>query len=243
MTQLDRVVEVQRCDMDSLGRVRSLPGIDVFDTGDAVWVRGSAEHSENHDLLASLPGRHLRVNDDNALFRDGDILASEWLDNPNWIPIGKWLKVDVLSTGWPGQLPTQRRMRLIPSNEILECVGLLTDMESLAEFVTRTAEFRFTHLRFAVNRNGNAFVTGNPLPPLQGTRFHLTDDVAVPAGLRWTPEVDAATLRKVFGDPGGTILWIESDRWELIPTDGFAAVNRASVRASLAAGKMQGLPP
>lgn len=231
MSRRDYLVQVPRSGIDGLARLRAVNDLFVFDTDEFLWVK-STDENKAKVLLMSLQGRHFRIDEQNKLYAGNDLLASGRLPNPRWIPIREWLSFSPPPSKWPGHHKEDARLTLAVSDNVRECFGMLTTIEALSAFAESTLELRFQHLKFAMKTDKKIFIRGTPLPPIPGRRFQIIDDIAVPAGLCWTPAVDASTVRQAFGSPEGTILWQESFHWELIPNDDFTAVTRSAVRAS-----------
>ena len=95
-------------------------------------------------------------------------------------------------------------------------------------------QVRLDRWRFAVAADGRVAVHGQPLPPLPGRRWVEQEGIAVPAGWTWTPAVEAALLRQVFGLAEGDVaLWDVDGAWERIAADEFVRATRAAVRATV----------
>ena len=76
-------------------------------------------------------------------------------------------------------------------------------------------------------------VRGTPLPPLPGERWVECEGIATPAGWRWSPAVEAAIVRAVFGlQPGDLALWQTDGTWQRVRAAEFTAASRAAVRAT-----------
>ena len=75
--------------------------------------------------------------------------------------------------------------------------------------------------------------TAGRLPPLPGQRWVEQEGIAVPAGWTWTPAVEAALVRQVFGLAAGDVaLWHADGAWERIAGDEFVRATRAAVEGN-----------
>ncbi len=227
----DYIVSMPLADLPALARVRMLQNVFVFAEEDTVWILGKATDSAIHSALQSLPGKHFHLTEPRSLTPVGRFLATEKLPPPNWVALEDWLTVNLPNSRWAGSVDERIQLSLVPSAAMKVSDGLLTTIDEVLELIEQ-ASFRFQHLRFAMNETRQAFVIGNPLPAIRGLRFCINDDIAVPAGMSWSPAVDAATVRSVFGNPEGIVLWQKIDQWDVIPHDAFVKVSRNAVRES-----------
>jgi hypothetical protein len=121
---------------------------------------------------------------------------------------------------------------------------LLSRFDLWAAYAIEAPQIRLNPWRFAVAADGRVAVHVQPqakrvanlssaLPPLPGRRWVEQDGVAIPAGWSWTPAVDAALLREVFGLAEGDVaLWHADGTWERIAAEEFVRATRAAVRAT-----------
>ena len=109
--------------------------------------------------------------------------------------------------------------------------ALLVQFDVLRRFALNKSVLRLKPLRYALS-DDRAFVTGAPLPPLPGARYHLADAVAMPLGYEFagfTPPI----LKAVFGLRNQEMALILTDGcWERMPVEAFVPLSRGSVRLS-----------
>lgn len=232
MPHHEYVVRIDRCRADALLELRGIEDLRVFPDADVIWIHTRSTEQGLPGYLAALPGNAFQLGQDNTLTPPGNHLATSRLSNPQWLSLQEWLKVRLTATNWPGRPENRIRLELVDSASITPSSAVLTSIEFLAAWIDESAAFRFQNLTFAMNTESRVLVVGSPLPSLRGIRFQLHDRIAIPAGRHWSPAIDTASVRRIFGDPDGTILWSETDTWEIIPATAFAAVTRAAVRAS-----------
>jgi hypothetical protein len=110
---------------------------------------------------------------------------------------------------------------------------LLTSIDGWTAYAIQAPQVRLNRWQFAAAQDGRAIVRGDPLPPLPGERWVEREGIAVPAGWRWSPPVEAAIVRAVFGlEPGDLALWQTDGTWRRIRAADFAPASRAAVRAT-----------
>ena len=82
--------------------------------------------------------------------------------------------------------------------------------------------------------DGGVIVRGTPLPPIPGTQWTLDDGIATPAGLTWSPPVDAATLQQVLGLAAGEIALLRPDgTFDRLAADHWVRASRSAIRGTL----------
>ena len=111
-----------------------------------------------------------------------------------------------------------------------------------AAYAVAAPQVRLDRWRFAVAGDGRVAVhcqfqsrqvtnLSYILPPLPGQRWVEQEGIAVPAGWTWSPAVETAILRQVFGLAAGDLaLWHTDGTWERIAADEFVRSTRTAVR-------------
>jgi len=111
---------------------------------------------------------------------------------------------------------------------------LQTRLDEFAEYATHAPQVRLQRCVFAACADGRAVVRGEPLPPLDGQLFVERSGVAVPAGWRVEPELDAEVLAAAFGLSAGDLCLLGgAGAMERIPVDGFVGATHSSVRLTV----------
>jgi len=124
-------------------------------------------------------------------------------------------------------------MTLVRSARAETASVLLTTIDHWQAYVAEAPQVRLDCWRFAVADDGRVVVRGKPLPPLAGERWVEYDGIAVQAGWHWSPPVEGAIVRCVFGlEPGELALWQTDETWERIRAADFLPASRAAARAS-----------
>ena len=235
MSACDYFVAVPCSRVSVLRDFRRLTGVEVCaSNADVIWVRGPQSDEDVLSALRTLPGRHFTANDTDGLVPVGRRLVAKPVPQGTWQLLRQWISVSLPPARWAGRSDTTMPLKLTPSKAVRPATAVLTTIEQLSSFASTALDIRLQRLQFAMNQQGHVFVIGTPLPAVSGQRFWIQNDVAVPAGMCWTPNVDAPTVRQTMTDKAGMVVWFSTEHWELIPEDAFTAVARSSLNASQA---------
>lgn len=218
----------------ALGPLRTVPGIEVRAVDDRIWLRGATLDAAFRRQLLGLPAlERYGVADDDALTPWGRIVPSGELPDGTWLPLRKWCELEMPPAGWPAEKPASVKLSLTPSHRERPAGALLTDWTTWAAYAETAPLIRLEGLAFAVNETRQTIIRGDMLPPLPGRRLVDDGGILVLAGWAWTPDVEAAVARAVFGlGDGECALWLTSERWERIAADAWCRATRSAVRAS-----------
>jgi hypothetical protein len=130
------------------------------------------------------------------------------------------------------------RLRLARTAREMTPNLLITDFSSWAGFALTAGVIRLSPLRFAVNETGRVLVHGQPLPPLPGRRFVEQNQIAVPAGLTWQPEVSVEVVRRLFHVNNDTlVVWEGDESFIRLHSEQWVPATRSAVRATTEALK------
>jgi len=219
----------------SLGALRLLPGIDVAQSGDGIWVRGKTINDELDRELLKLPTQQrFEVIGQDQLRPVGSRIPTGQLPSLQWTPLAQWLSVRLPPAALAGEVRERVALQLVRSTQPREPTVFLTDLESWTKFATRAPEIRLRHLQFAVADDDRVLVKGSPLPSIPGKQFVDHDGVAVPVGFGWSPALDAAVVRRLFGvGEGGLAVWHEDGTLTLLSSEQFVPATRSAARMSM----------
>jgi hypothetical protein len=224
---------LDKADLTAAGRLRQVADVEVCDLPGQVWLRGPALDEKLHRRLAALPGaRRFYVVADGQLQPVASRLPQGRLPGGPWAPLRTWLALRLPPAGLAGWPADRAPMALVRSAHPEAASVLLTDIDRWAAYASEAPQVRLDCWRFAAADDGRVVVRGEPLPPLPGERWVDRDGIAVPAGWRWSPTVEATIVRAVFGlESGDLALWSIGGTWQRIRAADFAAASRAAVRA------------
>ncbi|MGA2258797.1 MAG: hypothetical protein ABSG53_29370 [Thermoguttaceae bacterium] len=223
-----------RADPAAVGRLRQVADIEVCERPDQIWLRGPTLDEKLHRRIAAVPGaQRFYVLPDGQLQPVASQLPKDRLPSGPWVPLPKWLALGLPPAGLAGRSNKRTPMVLVRSAHSETTSVLLTTIDRWEAYAVQAPQLRLDCWHFAVADDGRVVVRGAPLPPLPGQRWVDREGIAVPAGWRWSPPVDAAIVRAAFGlEPSDFVLWQTDGTWQRIRAADFVPASRAAVRAS-----------
>lgn len=219
----------------SLSRLFHVPGLRVCEVADHVWVRGElVAESVDQTLRGMAAGDFFWIESDGEQLRKRDArVPSAELPRAEWQPLARFLQPERPVSVWPGELSStapRLPLRLVLADDVTEPNLLLTNQSRWAEYAVTAAQVRLDRWRFALAQDGRALIRGEPLPSLMGDRFVEREGIAVLAGWTWSPLVDAAVVRKVFGLGANDIVMWSREVCEVVRGEQFVTATRSGVR-------------
>jgi hypothetical protein len=225
---------LQPTDANALGSLRLIPGIEVAQENQILWVRGPQAEESLQAKLSALPAqqRYEWLLPDTLRLKDQRI-PSRQLPKLSWQPLSTWLSVEMPAAAFPGARPKPVSLRLVRCADEQSPDLLLTSLDDLIEFAANAAKVRLDRLQFAVNAQGHVLVRGQPLPALPGQRFVLHQGVAVPAGYSWEPAVGTDVLIRCFGVLECALaVWNEDGTLVRLHKEQFVPLTRSALHAT-----------
>jgi hypothetical protein len=232
-------LSLPRSELATAHRLRRVPRIELLDEGPFVWLRGEAADEQLDLNLRMIPGaRRFAVLGDGQLQPMECRVPTGYLPAGPWTPLADWLDFELPVAAWPGKLPDRIPLTLVRSNVegMPEATMLLTSLAAWSTYGRTAPRVRLDRWTFAADGRSRVFVRGKPLPPLPGQRFVVSAGVAIPAGLRLEPDVDAQTAwetlrREQLGlNDGDLAIFFPDNVWEHIPGDSFVKADRSAIR-------------
>jgi len=219
----------------ALFSLRLLPGIEVAETTDALWLRGKPGDDNLNRELSLLPAEaRYEELDDRRLRLVTRRIPSDSLPAVRWQSLGAWLKIESPPAAMPAFNVEPVPLSLVRSAEERNADVLLTTFSDWAAFVANAGCIRLDQLCFAAASDGKVLVRGDPLPPLPGKRFVVYSGLAVPAGFTWHPCVSAEVVVRLFNiSPDALVLWHEDNTITRLHTEQFVAATWSAVRATM----------
>ncbi|HUG67499.1 MAG TPA: hypothetical protein VMM76_07090 [Pirellulaceae bacterium] len=230
-------VLLRRSELAAAAVLRTVPGLEIAEAAGLVWIRGGDLDDPAARQLRGLPV--VEIYDlwpDGQLVIRGHRVPTRRLPEANWVAIRHWFELELPAVAWPSRLSNRIPMRLVRSGHVDDVSLLLTTLGDWLEFGTHAPGVRLENLRFAACEDKRVLIQGHPVPALRGTRFVCSSGVAVPAGWRWEPMVDAGIVADVLqvaeGDMALLIPEASSLTVEVVAREQFVRATRSSIRAT-----------
>jgi len=223
-------------DLASANFLRHLPGAQIAEHRDEIWLRGAMEDGRPPVALSRLPLREIYwwVEDRALAPLDSKVPVRKFPAGLVWKSLSESFQPQVETRSLPAELELDLpRIRLIRGGPMTEPNLVKLPFASLAKWAIAAAEIRLQPLTFACSEDGEALVRGLPLPPVQGARYFEADGVAAPAGWQWDPPIPAKALAGALQLwPNDLALLDAEGTIERIPASHFVPLTRAAIRLS-----------
>ena len=230
-------VLLRRSELAAAAVLRTVPGLEIAEAAGLVWIRGGDLNDLAARQLRCLPV--VEIYDlwpDGQLVIRGQRVPARRLPEANWVAIRQWFELELPAVAWPGRLGNRIPVRLVRSGQVDDVSLLLTTLDDWLEFGTQAPGVRLENLRFAACEDKRVLIQGHPVPALRGTRFVCSSGIAVPAGWRWEPMVDAGIVADVLqvaeGDVALLVPEASSLTVEIVAREQFVRATRSAIRAT-----------
>lgn len=230
----EMIIVLSQTDKAALGTVRCLPGLLAAESEGAIWLRGVSAREKIDLRIRQLPGLHTYLLDaDDLLFPPGRLTPVGKLQPLEWIPIDKYITVELPSSALPGKVSEQLPLKLVPSKQLRAGTALLTNLATWKAYGEQAPEVRLQQTHFAVAENNDVLIIGNPLPALPGKEYVLHDTILMPCGFEFNPPVIATLIITRFDPSKQSFLLFEPDgSWQQIPKTAFVPSTRSAIRST-----------
>ena len=233
-------LKIPRDDVGVLGPLRRVEGAEACESDASIWVRGRRSDDALDLRLRAVPGaqRYHVLADGQLIETDARVPWGRLPEGP-WRPLHRWLGVTLAQARLGGRIERRIELRLVRST-VERAVSLIeTTIDLWHRWAAEAPELRLKSLRFAAAADGRVLVQGEPLPPLPGTRYAVSDGIAVPAGWSWAPAIDATIVRQVLElESNQTVLLRTEGPWEIVDEGSFVRARRSAARQT--AGRQTG---
>lgn len=227
------VWRLSRSNSARLALVRHLPGLEVCESYDAVWLRANEPSDAFRITLAAVPATQSIVQSDGQLIEVGKNVPRGHLPDSNWTSLKEWIDVVPPTAGFSGQAPEPITLQMKRGEREEQATLLLTTFHLWKSYATSAPQVRLDRLTFAVHDDQHVVIRGTPLPPIKGQRFVLRNQIAVEAGWTWEPKVSPEVLSAVLQLGQHEVSLLASDgTWSHLCEDDFVRATRAAVHAT-----------
>ena len=199
---------------------------------DRLWLRGTKWNDAIDRSLRKILGAersHRLANTETA--RWGEVVPSGVLPHGPWMRLKDWLQPVAPPTLLSGVVTRRAGFRLVRTTTERPANLLIVDFPTWREYAASAPGIRLNRLSFAVSDDARALIRGEPLPPLEGTRYAEAKGVAAPLGWTWSPAVDAEVVRETLGLAEQDLaLLTVAGVCDIIRSDEFVRATRSAVR-------------
>lgn len=221
--------------VDDLLRLTTHGKVQVARETPWTWVMLTENAEYAGKLAATLPGDRWRAVE-TQLFRPG--LQVPEMDVPrfSWSNIRDFVRLQLPRLKVAARYPADAKisLQLVRGGKQKDCQGLLVDLANLQNWMEVAPETRLKGLRWVISADrSRCLIIGQQLPPVQGLPMIVNQNVVIPAGFQWRPEITVETLRDVFElSPDQWLLWEATNKFCIIEDELLLNLTRASFRAS-----------
>jgi hypothetical protein len=207
---------------------------------DSIWLSGPNDPTTNQ-LFRALPGaRRFVVQDDGQLVESGNRVPNERLPDGKWLTVHEFIEIEPPPgcDSFPSHLVCPALTVERTDGEPKSVNVLITTRSAWLRYGDAAPHVRLRPLRFSACDDGRVVVWGEPLPALPGEYWTEQNGVAVEAGWRWLPALQAVVLRDCLAVREGDLALIHRDgSYEHIDAERFAAARRSSIRLTAGGGE------
>jgi hypothetical protein len=219
----------------ALARLRSSVALGVCESAEGLWLRGPRLEETLDKQLRLIPGgRRFAVVEEGQLLAAGNLVPLGRVPEGPWGLLSEWLEISLPPFQERGSAALEPvTLMLVPATTEREPTLLVTTLAQLASYAATAPQWRIDRWTFAATSDGKVIVRGTPLPPIPGTQWVLDQSIATPAGLSWSPPVDAAVVQQLLGLAEGEIALLRADRTcDRIAGDHWVRASRSAIRGT-----------
>lgn len=220
-------------DIEALGAVRKHQQIEIAEAKEWIWLRCALMGAEA-EALQQLPAyKRYELEGGNKLFPLGGSTPVALLQNMRWIPIQKFVPLEMPVAAMPGKVDHKCPIRLLASDRVEEGKALLTSLQAWSVYAENAPEIRLKQLSFALSEKQSVLIIGTPLPPVPGQEYWLREGNLLPAGFDFEFPLVASLLAARLNPLQDRYLLFHADAsFDAIPKEAFVPATRSGVRLS-----------
>ena len=230
------ILQFTVANLSALYQVRTIPGLQVAEDGDTIWMRTNMSQQQTPGLLWGLPAEEIfTLSSENYLFLMNKQTPVAKLRELTWISLPEFLPVETPVSALPGHNHHQLTVKIIPSQHQHPGFALLTTLRIWEKYGETAAEARLKKLRFAVSSKEEVFIMGKPLPAIPGTEYWKNGQILLPAGYDFAHPVIARDVEnKLLENHNDWLIFYPDQRWSVIKKNQFVIAHRAAIRLTSA---------
>ena len=226
------VLKLDIKDMESLGAVRCISGLQAATKDDFIWVKGVNALIEIDKELMRLPVINTFLTDEHHnLFLPTQLTPVAKLEPRDWQPLTEFLEVESPVASLPGRTNAKVKIKLVPSSAERKGAALLTTLDSWKQYGESAPASRLLATKFAVSENKEVLILGEPLPPLPGIEYWRTGDLFIPCGYDFELSIICEFVNnKINNNNGFLVLFDKNGNWQRIDKTFLVLSKRSAIR-------------
>ena len=238
---------IRRINSYRVSTVRGEPGVEAALDSEYIWLRGNTlPDSLRRKLHGVADGEIFEIHDGTELIPLGNSVPTEILPDRQWRPLLEASSLLLPVASVPRGRVSRCQLSLVRTAAERPAEMLLCCFSDFVAWGLSESDVRLRSCRFAVTNGRNEFgkpnclVSGATLPALNGQRFWLAGQVALPLGVDCYPAVDHTSLSRILAlahevriSSGDILLWHRGENMEsvcVVPGDSFHAASRQKLR-------------
>ena len=226
------ILRMKKKDQDALGSIRSINGIQAAIDNEILWIRVPFKIYQDEISIKQLPVENsFMLDGEGRLFHLGGLTPVDKLKELEWQPLISLIRVELPVSLLPGKVDQKISINIISSENAQPGAALLTSLAVWKNYAETASSVRLNCLRFAVSEKNEVLIVGNPLPPLPGTEYWMSNDNLVPCGYDFEYGLESALIKEQY-NPGKEALLLFNNKGEsqLISKTFFIPAKRSAIR-------------
>ena len=148
-----------------------------------------------------------------------------------WQPVHLYIPVTLPTAAFGGKAKDLRvQMTLKDFHEYQEPVGILTTKMLLEKYIESAPSFRFHKLKYIENVDGDIFLLGKPLLPIQGVTYWQYQNVLLPNGKILKSKLHLEVLQSIEEKKNDIYYFINSSsEYQTIDSANFKPLTRKAI--------------
>lgn len=233
---IDYLLAIEDIYKDHLAPIRHWSNLKVATEGTTIWVKNIDYAQVKSVEVQSMPYKRLFYERNGKLFPITSNLPDRNVPSLLWAPIERAIPVTLPSFNHNFfGLAEKTTIRLVSSDAECPAIAMITDLQSLQQYVETAPAIRLKTISWAVLNNDKAFLLGTPLLPISGAVYWRSGATLMPAGydLNFHSLTESIT-RQLCPDNDSWVVWNTDATYFLIDKDDLQPLSRSSLRASIA---------
>lgn len=220
---------------ESLGNIRAWSNLKVAYEGDLIWIKDLDYVQINSIEVKSLPSKTLYYAKEGKLYLLNSLLPHCNIPSLLWTPIERALPISIpdFNHNFFG-LQERIALRLVPSTIEAKSIAMLTTLQTLEQYITSASAIRLQGLKWTIINANSAFITGQPLLPIDGNVFWQRGNFIIPAGYDFDLSILCDILdNSINPNAKHWVMWQTDNSYTLIPKNTMMPLSLSGFRMSL----------